>query len=55
MMEIVASYPERLMSLLRSVETADWIWFETALAYDNARLPQALIVNGISTDEAGAD
>ena len=42
---------ERLMSLLRSVETADWIWFETALAYDNARLPQALIVNGISTDE----
>jgi glycosyltransferase involved in cell wall biosynthesis len=39
----------RLMSILSAVETADWIWFEDALAYDNARLPQALIVAGIST------
>ena len=29
---------ERLMSILRSVETPDWVWFETGLAYDNARL-----------------
>jgi glycosyltransferase involved in cell wall biosynthesis len=41
----------RLMSLLGSVETADWVWFETGLAYDNARLPQALIVTGMSTGE----
>ena len=41
----------RLMSMLGSVETADWIWFETGLAYDNARLPQALIVTGMSTGE----
>jgi glycosyltransferase involved in cell wall biosynthesis len=41
----------RLMSILGSVETADWIWFETGLAYDNARLSQALIVTGMSTGE----
>jgi glycosyltransferase involved in cell wall biosynthesis len=39
---------DRLMTLLSSVETRDWVWFETGLAYDNARLPQALIVTGLS-------
>jgi glycosyltransferase involved in cell wall biosynthesis len=39
----------RLMSMLSAVESADWVWFEDALAYDNARLPQALIVAGTST------
>ena len=39
----------RLMSMLASVETPDWVWFEEELAYDNARLPQALIVTGAST------
>jgi glycosyltransferase involved in cell wall biosynthesis len=37
---------DRLMSILSSVETSDWVWFEEGLAYDNARLPQALIVTG---------
>ena len=36
----------RLTSMLSSVETQDWVWFEEELAYDNARLPQALIVTG---------
>ena len=40
---------DRLMSILAAVETPDWIWFEEGLAYDNARLPQALIVTGIAT------
>ena len=40
---------DRLVTILASVETRDWIWFEEGLAYDNARLPQALIVTGIST------
>ena len=40
---------ERLVSGLASVETPDWRWFEQGLAYDNARLPQALIVTGIAT------
>ena len=34
---------------MSAVETKDWVWFEDGLAYDNARLPQALIVTGIST------
>ncbi len=39
----------RLMGLLACVETADWVWVETGLAYDNARLPQALMLTGIAT------
>ncbi|MGN8118729.1 glycosyltransferase family 4 protein [Labrys sp. 22185] len=39
---------DRLISLLSKVETADWIWFEEGLSYDNARLSQALIVTGHS-------
>jgi glycosyltransferase involved in cell wall biosynthesis len=41
----------RLLSLLSSVETQDWVWFEDGLAYDNTRLPQALIVTGASTGD----
>lgn len=39
----------RLAGLLAAVETADWVWFEEGLSYDNARLPQALIVTGSAT------
>jgi glycosyltransferase involved in cell wall biosynthesis len=50
---------DRLMALLSAVETADWVWFEDGLAYDNARLCQALLVSGAATGtiqyvEAGA-
>ena len=40
---------DRLISIMSLVETKDWVWFEEGLAYDNARLPQALIITGIST------
>jgi glycosyltransferase involved in cell wall biosynthesis len=40
---------ERLMSLFSASSTKDWIWFEDLLAYDNARLPQALIQTGLTT------
>ena len=40
---------DRLMSLMAITETNDWIWFEDLLAYDNARLPQALIQTGLTT------
>lgn len=43
---------DRLMSILSSVETTEWVWFEEGLAYDNARLPQALIASGIATGMA---
>jgi glycosyltransferase involved in cell wall biosynthesis len=40
---------DRLMSLYSATATQDWVWFEDALAYDNARLPQALIQTGMTT------
>jgi glycosyltransferase involved in cell wall biosynthesis len=40
---------DRLMSLLSVSESKDWVWFEDMLAYDNARLPQALIQTGLAT------
>lgn len=39
---------DRLMASLASVETEDWVWFEESLAYENARLSQALIVTGVA-------
>ena len=41
------------MSSLASVETPGWQWFEEGLAYDNARLSQALIVTGMATRTPG--
>jgi hypothetical protein len=40
---------DRLMGRLSSVQTHDWVWFEEGLAYDNARLSQALILTGLAT------
>jgi glycosyltransferase involved in cell wall biosynthesis len=40
---------DRLMSLLSATKPVGWIWFEDVLAYDNARLPQALIQTGATT------
>jgi hypothetical protein len=40
---------DRLMACLMAVETPDWRWFEAGLAYDNARLPQALMLTGMAT------
>jgi glycosyltransferase involved in cell wall biosynthesis len=42
----------RLMVRLAETETRGWEWFEASLAYDNARLPQALIATGCATDTA---
>ncbi|HWF77556.1 MAG TPA: glycosyltransferase family 4 protein [Caulobacteraceae bacterium] len=39
----------RLTSILAASESKDWVWFEAGLAYDNARLPHALIVTGLAT------
>ena len=47
--QIRRSRADRLMAALASVETPDWSWFEDGLAYDNARLPQALMVTGMAT------
>jgi hypothetical protein len=39
---------DRLMACLSATATADWEWFEDGLAYDNARVPQALIATGLA-------
>ena len=40
---------DRLMSLFSATATKGWVWFEDLLAYDNARLSQALIQTGLTT------
>jgi hypothetical protein len=37
---------ERLLGAVAAAATPDWVWFEAGLAYDNARLPHALIRTG---------
>jgi glycosyltransferase involved in cell wall biosynthesis len=44
---------DRLISIFDAVKTKDWVWFEDRLAYDNARLPQALVITGIATKTPG--
>ncbi len=44
---------DRLMAIMSAVETKEWVWFEEGLAYENARLPQALIATGLALGEAG--
>jgi glycosyltransferase involved in cell wall biosynthesis len=51
--EVRHSLADRLMSCLASIETPDWVWFEEGLAYDNARLSQALLMTGMATQTRG--
>ncbi len=43
---------EKLLARCPAAGATDWEWFEEKLAYDNARLPQALIVTGCATATA---
>jgi hypothetical protein len=43
---------ERLLTMFTLNERVDWVWFEDILAYDNARLPQAMIQTGLATKTA---
>jgi glycosyltransferase involved in cell wall biosynthesis len=40
---------DRLILIFDTVATGDWVWFEDGLAYDNARLSQALIITGLAS------
>jgi glycosyltransferase involved in cell wall biosynthesis len=42
---------DRLLQLFAVKKPRHWIWFEDVLAYDNARLPQALIQTGVTLQE----
>jgi glycosyltransferase involved in cell wall biosynthesis len=48
MREVLA---ERLVDAFQATETQDWCWFEDLLAYDNARLSQALLVTGAAIEK----
>lgn len=43
---------DKLMAEFRAAASEDWLWFEDVLAYDNARLSQALIQTGVATGNA---
>ncbi|MDH4440169.1 MAG: glycosyltransferase family 4 protein [Rhizobium sp.] len=43
---------ERLIELERRVSSRDRHWFEEGLSYENARIPQALILTGMATGRA---
>lgn len=52
--ELVERGRDMLMSLLHSGRRPGWTWFEVVLAYDNPRLPQALIEAGMALGDSEA-
>jgi glycosyltransferase involved in cell wall biosynthesis len=45
---ILERFPDEHLALLDQARRPDWTWFEIVLAYDNARLPEAMIQAGIA-------
>ncbi|MDQ2892666.1 MAG: glycosyltransferase family 4 protein [Pseudomonadota bacterium] len=45
-LSILRRFPDDHIALLGETRRPDWQWFEVVLAYDNARLPEALIRAG---------
>ncbi len=45
---------QRLIGLYEATATDDWCWFEDTVSYDNARLPQVLILGGRWADNPKA-
>ena len=45
-LSILRRFPDDHLALLEEARRPEWQWFEIVLAYDNARLPQALIRAG---------
>lgn len=41
--KMLEDHAERLLTLLRRASRDDWHWFENVLAYDNCRLPEAML------------
>ncbi|PKP93649.1 MAG: glycosyl transferase family 1 [Alphaproteobacteria bacterium HGW-Alphaproteobacteria-16] len=51
-MDILRRFGAELVSLLEESRRPEWEWFEIVLAYDNARLPEALIRAGAALNRA---
>lgn len=45
---------ESLKTLFAQVQQPNWCWFEAVLAYDNARLPQAMVEAGVVLEDKHA-
>ncbi len=45
-LNLLRRFPDTHLALLEEARRPEWQWFEIVLAYDNARLPQALIAAG---------
>jgi len=48
--EVLSRFPDQHLALLSGTRRPEWQWFEIVLAYDNARLPEALIRAGVALD-----
>lgn len=48
--QILAQFGDQLAALLDTARRPEWRWFEIVLAYDNARLPEAMIRAGLALD-----
>ena len=46
--ELLTRFGEELIALLDGNRRPEWSWFEIVLAYDNARLPEALLRAGVA-------
>src|SRR6476646_11158169 len=44
--QLVERFASELAALVAAERRPDWAWFEIVLAYDNCRLPEALIAAG---------
>jgi hypothetical protein len=49
---ILGDGANRLLALFGQVRRADWLWFEPVLAYDNCRLPEAMVRAGMRLGRA---
>jgi glycosyltransferase involved in cell wall biosynthesis len=49
---LVERFADDLASAFAAHASEEWSWFEDELTYDNARLPHALIVAGVTLDRA---
>ncbi len=50
-LDTIRAGADNLLSKLRTNRRPDWLWFETGLAYDNCRLPEALLRAGAILDD----
>lgn len=50
--DLIKRFGHQLLAILDAARRPDWAWFEAMLAYDNARLPEALLAAGRRLQDA---